>query len=275
MKKLIAVLLVTTLTLTTLTACGSSKNTIDDKTIVVGASSTPHAEILNAVKGFIEEKGYTLEIKEFSDYVLPNTSLNEGELDANFFQHLPYLESFNKENGTSLVSVADIHYEPIGIYSNSIKSLDELKEGDKVAVPNDSTNEARALLLLQDQGLITLNENAGVNATKKDIVDNKLNLDIIELEAAQIPRSLPDVTIGIINGNYAIQAGLSVNKDAIVAEANDSLAASTYENILVVKEGNENAEAIKVLLDALTSETAKQYMESTYNGAVVPIGKRP
>lgn len=273
MKKIISLVLVTALALTSLTACGAKNDAgskTDDKKIVVGASSTPHAEILNAVKGLIEEKGYTLEIKEFSDYVLPNTALENGELDANFFQHLPYLQNFNEEHKTHLVSVAGIHFEPFGIYSDNVKSLDELKDGDKVAVPNDTSNEARALLLLEANGLLTLKDDAGVNATTKDIVENPKNLQFVELEAAQIPRSLPDVAIAVINGNYAIQAGLSVKDDAIVTEDAASLSAQTYENILVVKEGSEETEKTKVLIEALTSETAKQFIEETYNGSVVP-----
>lgn len=270
MKKILSVILILTLSLSVLSACGSSAGSTESKKIVVGASATPHAEILEALKDILKEKGYTLEVKVFSDYVLPNTALDQGELDANFFQHLPYLEDFNKENKTKLVSAAAVHFEPFGIYSNSIKSLSELKDGDVVAVPNDTTNEARALLLLQDNGILKLKEGAGINATVKDIVENPLNLSFKELEAAQIARALPDVAIGVINGNYALQAGLNVAKDAIVAEKADSLAAKTYQNILVVQEGHENDEGIKVLIEALQSETCRKFIEEKYNGSVVP-----
>lgn len=266
MKKLLSLVLLTTLTASLLTGCGSKEQ--DGSVIRVGASSTPHAEILNAAKDAMKEKGYTLEIKEFTDYVLPNTAVEHGELDANYFQHLPYLENFNKENGTKLVSVAAIHYEPFGIYPGKISSLSDLKDGDKVAVPNDTSNEARALLLLEEQGLLTLKEDAGVNATVKDIVKNPKNLKFVELEAAQIARSLPDVSVGIINGNFALQAGLSVEEDAITAESADSLATKTYENILVVKEGNEENEGIKALIEVLQSDEIKEFITNTYKGCV-------
>ncbi len=273
MKRIVSVILILTLSLTVLASCGSAgkaASTSVDKKIVVGASSTPHAEILEAIKSLVEEKGYTLDIKVFSDYVLPNTSLTTGDLDANFFQHLPYLEDFNKQNKADLVSVAGIHFEPFGIYSNNIKSLKELKDGDVVAVPNDTTNEARALLLLQDNGILKLKEGAGIEATVKDIEENPLNLKFKELEAAQIARSLPDVAIGVINGNYALQAGLSASKDAIVCESADSLAAKTYENILVVQKDLVEDEGIKILIEALKSDTCRKFIEETYDGSVVP-----
>ncbi len=270
MKRLLSVILVLTLSVAALSGCGSSTASKDDKKIVVGASSTPHAEILEAIKSQIEAKGYTLEIRVFSDYVLPNTALDSGDIDANFFQHLPYLENFNEENKTELVSAAGVHFEPFGIYSNKIKSLDELKEGDIIAVPNDTTNEARALLLLQDNGILTLKEGAGINATTKDITENPLNLEFKELEAAQIARALPDVAAGVINGNFALQAGLSASKDAIVSESLESLAAKTYENILAVKKGHENDEGIKVLVEALHSEECRKFIEEKYDGSVVP-----
>ena len=273
MKKILSVVLILTLSITVLAGCGSkgtASPTSEDKKIVVGASATPHAEILEAIKALVKEKGYTLEIKVFSDYVLPNTSLTTGDLDANFFQHLPYLEDFNKQKKEDLVSVAGVHFEPFGIYSNSIKSLDELKDGDVVAVPNDTTNEARALLLLQDNGILKLKDGVGIEAKVKDIVENPLNLKFKELEAAQIARSLPDVAIGVINGNYALQAGFSVSKDAIVSEAVDSLAAKTYENILVVQKELVEDEGIKVLVEALHSDTCRKFIEEKYNGSVVP-----
>ena len=261
--------LVTILSTAFLAGCGGSgKN--DEKVIKVGASPSPHAEILEQIADVVEEKGYTLEIVEYNDYVLPNTATDEGDLDANFFQHGPYLENFNKENGTNLVSVAAVHFEPLGLYSASITELSELKDGAIIAVPNDATNEARALLLLEANGLITLKEGVGVNATVKDIEENKLNLEIKEIEAAQLARSLQDVDAAVINGNYAISGGLKVS-DAIVVEENTSIAAETYANVLVVKEGHENDEKIKVLIDALLSEEVKTYIEENYDGAVVPV----
>ncbi|MEA5060557.1 MAG: MetQ/NlpA family ABC transporter substrate-binding protein [Candidatus Pelethousia sp.] len=236
--------------------------------IKVGASITPHAEILAAIKDDLATAGYDLEIVEFTDYVLPNTALENGELDANYFQHQPYLDDFNAENGTHLVSVAAIHYEPFGIYAGKTAGLDNLADGATVAIPNDGTNEARALLLLEAQGLIKLNEGTGLTATKLDIAENAKNLDIQEIEAAQLARALQDVDIAVINGNYAIQAGLKV-KDALAVEDKDSMAAETYANVLVVKEGNENTDATKALVAALQSEAVREFIDATYEGAVI------
>ncbi len=238
--------------------------------IKVGASITPHAEILRSVSDELEKQGYKLEVVEYNDYIIPNTALESGELDANYIQHLPYLEDFNKENGTDIVSVADIHYEPFGIYAGKSDSLENLKEGAVIAVPNDTTNEARALLLLQDQGLIKLKENAGLTATVKDIAENPKNFEIKELEAAQVPKALQDVDVAAINTNYALEANLKLS-DALASEGADSLAAKTYANIIAVKEGNENAEKIKALIDAVKSEQVKKFIEDKYDGAVVPI----
>lgn len=241
--------------------------------IVVGASSTPHAEILEAVSGELEALGYELDIKIFDDYVMPNLALADGEIDANYFQHEPYLLNFNAENGTDLVSAAAIHYEPMGIYGGSKSSLDELAEGDIIAVPNDGTNEARALLLLQDQGLITLKEGIDAStetATILDIAENPKNLEIVEMEAKNIPHSLPDVAFAVINGNYALQAGLTGN-DALASESADSDAAQTYANILAVRAGEEDSAKTQALVTALTSENCRQFIEETYSGAVVPI----
>lgn len=238
--------------------------------IVIGASPSPHAEILNAAKEALAAKGYELDIKEYVDYVQPNLALDSGDLDANYFQHFPYLEQFNQENGTKLVSAAAIHYEPFGIYAGKTASLDALPDGARVAVPNDTTNEARALLLLEAQGLIKLKENAGLNATKNDIVENVKNLDIYEIEAAQIPRSIDDVEIAVINGNYAIEAGFKVS-DALAVEDSASIAATTYGNIIAVQEGHENDPAVQALVEALTSAEVKQVIEDTYDGAVVPL----
>ena len=234
----------------------------------VGASVTPHAEILNAVKDELKAAGYDLEVVEFTDYVLPNTALEQGDLDANYFQHTPYLENFNEENGTHLVAVGKVHYEPFGIYAGKTSDLSAIPEGGSIAIPNDGTNEARALLLLEAQGLIKLKEGVTFTATVLDIAENPKNLDIKEIEAAQLARSLQDVDAAVINGNYAIQAGLKV-KDALAIEDKDSIAADTYANVLVVKEGHENDDATKALLAALQSDTAKKFMEEKYEGAVI------
>ena len=238
--------------------------------IVVGASPAPHAEILKAANDVLKEKGYELEIKEYVDYIQPNLALESGDLDANYFQHLPYLESFNKENGTNLVSAGAIHYEPFGVYAGKTTSLDELQDGATIAVPNDTTNEARALLLLEAQGLIKLKEDAGLTATKNDIVENPKNLQLYEVEAAQLPRVIGDVDVAVINGNYAIEAGYKVS-DALAVEASDSLAATTYGNVVAVRAGEENDPAIQALIKALTSDEVKAFIESTYDGAVVPL----
>ncbi|MCI6869007.1 MAG: MetQ/NlpA family ABC transporter substrate-binding protein [Lachnospiraceae bacterium] len=243
----------------------------EDKTITVAASPTPHAEILEAAKPLLEEKGWTLEVSEFDDYILPNEVVESGEIDANYFQHVPYLESFNEEKGTHLVDAGDIHYEPFGIYPGQKSSLDELEEGDVIAVPNDTTNEARALLLLQDNGIITLEEGAGLTATVNEIVDNPYGIEIQELEAAQVPRVVDEVAFAVMNGNYALNAGFSVAKDSIAYEASDSEAAKTYVNIIAVKEGNENNEGIQALVEVLKSDEIKDFINETYDGAVIPF----
>ena len=242
------------------------------ETITVGATAVPHAEILEAVRGELETLGYELKVEIFNDYILPNTSLDDGSLDANYFQHGPYLENFNAERGTDLVNAAAIHYEPMGIYPGSKSTLDELAEGDTIAIPNDGSNETRALLILQDLGYITLPEgiNASSVATVLDIVDNPMNLEILEMNAENIPHSLPDVAFGIINGNYALQAGLTGN-DALASEDAQSDAAQTYANIVACRNGDESSEKIQALITALTSETCREFIESTYDGAVVPI----
>ncbi len=239
--------------------------------IIVGASPSPHAEILNSAKDILAEQGYELVVKEYTDYIQPNVALENGDLDANYFQHLPYLENFNKENDTHLAAVADMHFEPIAIYAGKTKSLDDLQDGAQIAVPNDTTNEARALLLLAEQGLIKVNEDAGLEATIKDITENTRNFKFIEAEAAQLPRSLPDVDIAVINGNYALEAGLNASEDALAKEGAESLAAETYPNVVVVKEGNEENDKTKALVEALHSETVRSFIEETYKGAVVPL----
>lgn len=273
-KKTLAVVLAGTFVVGALTGCGVKKEDSskkETKKIVVGASPSPHADILKAAKKQLRKEGYTLEIKEYSDYVQPNTALEAGDLDANYFQHKPYLDDFNKEKGTHIVSAGVIHYEPFGIFPGKTKSLKDLKEGAVVAVPNDTTNEARALLLLEAQGLIQLKDGASLTATKKDIVENKKNFKIKELEAAQIPRSLKDVDIAVVNGNYALEADLQVDKDALAVEDADSLGAKTYGNIVAVKKGKEKSAAIKALVKALKSDEVKEYIEKNYDGAVVPL----
>ena len=240
-------------------------------TITVAASPTPHAEIQEAAKPILAEQGWNLEVTVFDDYVLPNQVVDSGELDANYFQHIPYLDEFNAERGTHLVNAGGIHYEPFGIYPGTKKSLDEVADGDVIAVPNDTTNEARALLLLQDNGLIKLKDGAGLTATVQDIVENPHNLEIQELEAAQVPRVVEEVAYVVLNGNYALQAGFSVAKDSIAYESADSEAAKTYVNVIAVAEGNENNEGIKALVDVLKSDEIKQYINDNYDGAVIPF----
>ena len=266
MKKLIAIVLALTLVLS-LAACGGKT---DDKTIKVGATPAPHAEILEILVDKLAEDGYTLEIVEFDDYVLPNTALEEGELDANYFQHITYMNNFNVEHGTHLLSAAEIHYEPFGLYAGKTASIDALADGAQIAVPNDATNEARALLLLEQVGLITLEEGVGINAAKEHIVDNPKNLEIVEMKAELLTTTLQDVDMAVINGNYAIDAGLKI-ADALAVEAADGAAAQAYVNVLSVKEGNENSEKIQALVNALMSEEVKTFINETYEGAVVPM----
>ncbi len=267
MKKLVSILTVVALLAICLVGCGKSDS---KKTIVVGASATPHAEILEQVKSTLADQGYDLQIKIYDDYVLPNTATESGDLDANYFQHKPYLDNFNKENNTHLVSIGAIHYEPFGLYAGTVKALADLKDDDAIAIPNDGTNEARALQLLAAQGLITLKDGVGLTATKLDIAENPHNYDIKEMEAAVIPTCLDSVAVAVINGNYAINAGLKVN-DALAVEDKASEAAQTFANVLVVKEGNENSEAAQALLKALQSDAVKTFIEKKYDGAVVAI----
>lgn len=240
-------------------------------TITVAASATPHAEILEYAKPYLEERGWKLEVTVFDDYVQPNLVVESEEFDANYFQHIPYLDNFNAEQGTHLVNAGGIHYEPFGIYPGTKTSLDELEEGDVIAVPNDTTNEARALLLLEANGIITLKEGAGLEATVNDIVENPLNIQIQELEAAQVARVKDEVAFVVLNGNYALQAGFSVRQDAIAYEQADSEAAQTYVNVIAVKEGNEDSEGIQVLVEVLQSEEIATYINDTYDGAVIPF----
>ena len=254
-----------------LTACGGKENKADDKTITVAASPTPHAEILEASKDLLKEKGYTLEIKEFDDYPQQNVVVDEGEFDANYFQHQPYLDNFNEEKGSDLVSAAKIHYEPLGIYPGASEDLENIKDGAKIAVPNDATNEARALLLLEENGIITLKEDAGLNATKKDVEENPHNIEIVELDSAQIARFVDELDFVVLNGNYALDAGFNVQTDAIAKEEADSEAAQTYANIIAVKKENKDSEKIKALVEVLQSEEIGKFITDTYEGAVVPM----
>ena len=321
MKKLLALLVVSTLTFTALTGCGSSDNaaqtddaqqeeatgeadaaddadaeTDDDAaadeteeaaanesdaeetaeaeakgTIKVAASPTPHAEILAQAKTILAEQGWDLEVTEFEDYVQPNLIVESGDFDANYFQHIPYLNDFNEKQGTHLVNAGGIHYEPFGIYPGTKSSLDEIADGDVIAVPNDTTNEARALLLLEANGIITLKEGAGLAATVNDIEQNPNNVQIQELEAAQVSRVKDEVAFVVLNGNYALEAGFSVANDSIAYETSDSEAAKTYVNVIAVKEGNETSEGIQALVEVLKSDAIKQYINDTYDGAVIPF----
>lgn len=273
MKKVLALLLAGALLLGTLTGCGAGGSTGgsgEDKTIKVGASPTPHGEILKAAEDALQKAGYTLEIVEFTDYVQPNMALENGEIDANFFQHLPYLLDFNEKNETKLISAGTVHYEPLGLYAGKTKALADLPDGATIAVPNDTTNEARALLLLETNGLIKLKEGVGLEATPKDIVTNSKNIKIQELEAAQISRSLVDVDMAVINGNYALDAGLKVS-DAIAKEEADSEAAQAYANVIAVREADKNSEKTAALMQALQTAEIKEFIDGKYDGSVVSL----
>ena len=265
MKKIIAIVLSLVLCLGLLAGCGAAE---DEKVIKVAASPTPHAWILKTAAEVLAEDGWTLEVIEYSDYVVPNNVVDDGEVDANYFQHTPYLNTFNEENGTKLVPVAEIHYEPFALYPGTKVQLEELTTGDKIAVPNDGSNRARALMLLEAAGLITLKEGVGMQATILDIEENPIGLQIVEMEAAQIDGVRDSVAMAVINGNYALQAGLFAGNDGIVAE--DAANATVYTNVLVVKEGNENTEKTKALVAALQSETVKAYIDATFPGSVIP-----
>lgn len=291
MKKLLALTLALVLCLG-LAACGGGTSTDTDTnadtssdadtngdatangetiTLTVGATPNPHAEILAQVKDDLAAEGIDLVVKEYSDYVVPNTAVEEGDLDANYFQHTPYMEKFNEENGTHLVSVGKIHYEPMGIYPGLTKTLEELPDGATIAVPNDATNEARALQLLAAQGLIELKEDAGLNATPNDITSNPKNLQFKELEAAMLPQTASEVDLSVINSNFAMEGGMNPATDALASEDADSEAAQTFANIVAVKEGHENDPAIQALVKALQSDKVKEYIEKTYSGAVVAV----
>ena len=271
-KKISILALALLLALGALTACGggSSEGGDDsaDKTIKVAASPTPHAEILNSVADALAEEGWTLEVVEFDDYVQPNVATTDGDVDANYFQHVPYLDDYNAENGTDLVAVGNVHYEAMGVYKGTKDSLDALEDGDKIGVPNDTTNEARALQLLAANGVITIKDGVGLEATKNDIEDNPKNIEIVELEAATIPASLPDLAFGVINANYALGAELTT-EDAVAYEAEDSEAAETYVNVIVVNAGNENSEKTQALVKAVQTDAVKDFIAEQYKGAVI------
>lgn len=298
MKKVLSLILTAALMAGVLTACGSKETqnetgaaaetetadaaqaetdtdaetqTGELQVITVAATAVPHAEILEAAKPLLAAKGYDLQVTVFDDYVQPNNVVESGEIDANYFQHIPYLESFNEEQGTHLVNAGGIHYEPFGIYAGTESDLTNVPEGSAIAIPNDTTNEARALLLLQDNGLLTLKADAGINATILDIEENPYNIEFVELEAAQVSKVLSEVSFAVINGNYALDAGLNAQTDALATETSDSLAAQTYVNVIAVKEGNENNDAVKALVETLKSDEIKKFIEETYEGAVVPF----
>ena len=289
MKKLVSLLLSGVLAVGLLAGCGGNTGrsqtpagnsespaastetgSLEGTTLKVGATPAPHAEILEVVKDILAEQGITLDIVEFNDYIQPNLAVEDGSLDANYFQHITYMNEFNVSDGTHLVSAAEVHYEPFGLYAGKTATLDELADGAQIAVPNDTTNEARALLLLEQEGLITLREGAGITATKADIEENPKNLEIVELEASQLPVRLADVDMAVINGNYALDAGLNVS-DALAVESADGEAAQAYVNVLAVKEGREDDPAIQALAAALCSDEVKTYIEENYNGAVVAV----
>ena len=285
MKKLVSLLLTGVLAAGLLAGCGGANTpaetpaaetpaaetgSLEGTTLKVGATPAPHAEILEVVKDILAQQGITLEISQYNDYVQPNNAVEDGSLDANYFQHITYMNQFNADNGTHLVSAAEVHYEPMGLYAGKVASLEELPDGALIGLPNDATNEGRALLVLQQEGLITLAEDAGITATINDIVDNPKNLEFSEMEAAQLPHRLADLDMAVINGNYAIDAGLNM-ADALAIESAEGEAAQAYVNVLAVKEGRESDPAIQALAAALCSDEVKAFIEENYNGAVVAV----
>ena len=254
------------------TAKGETYPAESKGTVTVAATAVPHAEILEAAKPLMEAAGWDLEIVVFTDYVQPNEVVESGDIDANYFQHVNYLNSYNEEKGTHLVNVGEIHYEPLGIYPGKESDLAAISDGAEIAVPNDTTNCARALLLLEAQGLIKLDPEAGITATEIDIIENPHNIKIVPLAAEQVARTLPDVAFGVVNGNYALEAGLST-EDAVAIEADDSAAIQEYVNVIAVKEGNEENEGVKALVDVLKSDEIKAFINEKYEGSVVPYEK--
>jgi len=306
MKKLLALALTTVLAVSVLSGCGAAKEeaaapaaeqpaeataeaaatdaapaaeaatteaapAAEGGVITVAASPTPHAIILEHVKEKLAAQGWDLQVTEFEDYVQPNNVVESGEFSANYFQHIPYLNDFNAEHGTHLVSVAQLHYEPFGIYPGVSNDLSDIKDGAEIAVPNDTTNEARALQLLEANGIITLKEGVGLEATVKDIEENPHNVKIVELEAAQVSRVINEADFVVLNGNYAMEAGLSVGVDALAAEASESEAAQTFANILVVEEGNENDPGVQALISALKDDEVREWINTEFDGSVVPL----
>lgn len=268
-KRVLATVVTAILAAGALAGCGGAGK--DGGTIKVAATEVPHAEILEAAKPLLEEKGWDLQVTVFNDYVQPNEVVESGDFDCNYFQHTPYLDSFNAERGTHLVNVGEIHYEPLGIYSGTESDLANISDGATIAIPNDTTNEARALLLLQDNGILTLKEGAGIEATKNDIAENPHNVEIVELEAAQVARVIEETSFVVLNGNYALQAGLNAQTDALVYETSDSEAAKTYVNVIVVKEGNEENAGVKALVEVLKSDEIETFIKDKYQGSVVPF----
>lgn len=275
MKRKIALILVLTLALLAFTACGSNGeqegNGGEEMTVLkIGASPVPHAEILAIVKPMLAEQGIDLQVTEYTDYIIPNTAVESRDLDGNFFQHIPYLEDFNEKNGTHLVNAVAVHYEPYGLYAGKTISVEALKEGATIAIPNDPTNGARALLLLQQEGIIKLKDGIGLAATANDIVENPLNIKIYEAEAAAVARTLEDVDMAVINGNYALEIGL-YGENAVALEDESSAGATVFPNILAVYEGDESRPEIQALIKALNSDEVRNHIESTYKGSVVPV----
>ena len=274
-KKIIATATVLSIA-SSFAACAADTETegnanADENTVItVGANITPHSEILEVAKPILAEQGITLNIVQLEDSVTPNTGVIEGSLDANYFQHVPYLEQFNLENGSDLVSIGAVHYEPFGIYAGRVSDLADLQDGAVVAVPNNVTNEARALLLLAQEGLLVLDEDAGINATVEDIVENPLNIQFEELAPEQLVAALPDVDVAVINGNYAIEGGLHVSQ-ALAVEANDGLAAQTYGNIIATTPEHADDPALQALVEVLQGPEIAEYINNTYDGAVVPL----
>ncbi|MCI8283691.1 MAG: ABC transporter substrate-binding protein [Firmicutes bacterium] len=279
MKKKLSLIMVLALSLFAFSGCGDKADNAagsagaDGKDLTklkVGATANPHADVLNSLKDALAKEGVDLQVEEYTDYIIPNTAVESGELDANFFQHITYMNDFNEKNSTHLVSVADVHYEPMGIYAGKSSDLKNVAEGAVFAVPSDPTNEARALALLEEQGLIKMKEGVSLEATTNDIAENTKKIEFLELEAAAVARSMKDVDFAVINGNYALEAGLT-EKDGLAFEASDSDSAQAYKNVLVVKEGNENNEAIQKLVKALTSEDCRKFLEENYKGMVKPV----
>ena len=277
MKKGLALLLAAVFCVATITGCGNSNAETKassagaDETVKlsVAASPTPHAEILLEAKALLADKGIELEVIEFTDYVQPNLVVDEGDIDANYFQHTPYLDSFNEEQGTKLVSAGAIHYEPLGIYPGKSNDLTNIPAGAEIIVPNDTTNEARALMLLEVNGIIKLKEGAGLKATKADIEEYLFDVEIVEMEAAQVAKSAADADFVVVNGNYALLADFAIS-DALAIEEADSEAAKTYANIVAVREGDETRAEIQTLIEVLKGLEIKSYIEATYEGAVLP-----